>query len=105
MYVRFNGGWINTDAIVHDANQPTGFFSKLDDPKVGCLVVFPSKRPRRPYGHIGIVTEVSKGEVKRVIHCSLENYRKYKDAVRETPPTVFRVPDAIFVWFEGIEQG
>jgi len=65
LYVRFNGGWINTDAIVHDANQPTGFFRKIDEPKVGCLIVFPSKKPRRPYGHVGIVTEVKEGKVTK----------------------------------------
>jgi cell wall-associated NlpC family hydrolase len=77
LYVRFNGGWINTDAIVHDANQPTGFFRKIDEPKVGCLVVFPSKKPRRPYGHVGIVTEVREGKVTKVIHCSSGNFRRY----------------------------
>ncbi|MEJ7612142.1 CHAP domain-containing protein [Candidatus Fervidibacteria bacterium JGI MDM2 SSWTFF-3-K9] len=103
LYVRFNGGWINTDAIVHDANSPTGFFRKIPEPKVGCLIVFPSKKPRRPYGHVGIVTEVREGKVTKVIHCSSGNFRRHGDAIKETPPTVFQVPDTIFVWFEGIE--
>jgi hypothetical protein len=65
--------------------------------------VFPSKKPRRPYGHVGIVTEVREGKVTKVIHCSSGNFRRHGDAIKETPPTVFQVPDAIFVWFEGVE--
>ncbi len=56
------------------------------------------------YGHVGIVTNVGNGKVRKVIHCSSGNFRKYGDAIRETPPTVFQVPDAVFVWFEGIEK-
>jgi cell wall-associated NlpC family hydrolase len=104
LYVRFNGGWINTDAIVHDANQPTGLFFPLDEPKVGCLWVFPSRRPKRPYGHVGIVSAVRNGKVTKVIHCAASNFRRYGDAIRETPPTVFQVPDALFVWYVGIED-
>jgi hypothetical protein len=104
LYVRFNGGWINTDAIVYDANQPTGLFFPLDEPKVGCLWVFPSRRPKRPYGHVGIVSAVRNGKVTKVIHCAASNFRRYGDAIRETPPTVFQVPDALFVWYVGIED-
>jgi hypothetical protein len=49
------------------------------------------------------VTEVREGKVTKVIHCSSGNFRRYGDAIKETPPTVFQVPDAIFVWFEGVE--
>ncbi len=103
-YVRLNGGWINTDAIVRDALEPVGFFRRLENPKVGCLIVFPSKRPQRPYGHVGIVTEVQAGKVSKVIHCSSGNYRRYRDAIRETPPTVFQVPDCLFAWYEGLTE-
>jgi len=104
LYVRLNGGWINTDAIVSDAHHPTGLFFKLDKPRIGCLYVFPSKPPGRPYGHVGIVSGVSKGKVTKVIHCSAGNWRRYGDAIWETPPTVFQVPDAIFVWYVGLGE-
>lgn len=32
LYRKFNGGWINTDAMVHDAIAPTGFFEKVELP-------------------------------------------------------------------------
>jgi hypothetical protein len=104
LYVRFNGGWINTDAIVYDAYHPTGLFFPLEQPRVGCLWVFPSRRPKRPYGHVGIVSAMSKGKVTKVIHCSSSNFRRYGDAILETPPTVFQVPDTLFVWYVGIED-
>jgi cell wall-associated NlpC family hydrolase len=63
LYVHFNGGWINTDAIVHDADANTGFFYKIESPKVGTIIVYPSKRPSRKYGHVGIVTEVKQGKM------------------------------------------
>ena len=104
LYVNFNGGWINTDAIVRDANQPTGFFGKLAAPKVGCLVVFPSRPPNRKVGHVGIVTQINSAgdKVLKVIHCSSGNFRNFGDAIKETPPSVFQQSDTIFVWYEGL---
>jgi hypothetical protein len=104
LYVSFNGGWINTDAIVHDANRQTGFFIQLPAPKVGSLVVFPSRRPTRKVGHVGIVTQInSAGKILKVLHCSSGNFRSSGDAIKETPPTVFQQSDTILAWYEGIQ--
>lgn len=106
LYVNFNGGWINTDAMVHDGLRQSGFFEQLTVPKVGCLVVFPSSPPRVRVGHVGIVTAVSSaGAVTRVIHCSKGNFTAFQDAVRETPPTVFNNPRTIYVWYAGLQEG
>jgi hypothetical protein len=38
-----------------------------------------------------------------VLHCSSGNYRTTGDAIQQTPPTVFRKPDAVYAWYEGLE--
>lgn len=108
LYVRFNQGWINTDAIVYDANNQTGFFSRIETPRPGCLIVFP-KKDANSVGHVGLVTEVTdlaSGNLPaKVIHCSSGNFRNFGDAVAKTDPTVFsRRSDTIYAWFEGIED-
>ena len=105
LYVKFNGGWINTDAMVHDAKKQTGFFRQLSSPKVGCIVVFPGP-PLRRIGHVGLVTEVDDtGTVAtEVIHCSSGNFRNFGDAIRETSLGVFQKPDTIFAWYEGVDD-
>lgn len=102
-YVRKNGGWINTDAMHADALDCVGFFTKLDEPIPGCIVVYPGGAGGK-IGHVGIVSEVKGGKVTKVIHCSSGNFRAYKDAIRETPPDVFNRSDALFAWFEGVER-
>lgn len=107
LYVGFNGGWINTDAMVHDGLNQTGFFAKLIAPRVGCLIVFPSTPPPTvKVGHVGIVTEVSAGgAVKKVLHCSKGNFTNFQDAIRETPPNVFNNLRTIYVWYAGVTEG
>lgn len=103
LYVKFNGGWINTDAMVHDAKKETGFLSQLPLPKPGCLIVFGKPPGAGKVGHVGIVTKVdSAGKVLTVIHCSSGNWKK-GDAIQETPPTVFNQPGTIFAWYEGLD--
>lgn len=97
-YVAFNGGWINTDAMVKDAATPAGLFEKIGAPKQGCLVVFGAKAGVRKVGHVALVSRVVEGKVAKVIHCSSGNYRSTGDAIQETGPAVFDQPDAIFAW-------
>lgn len=113
LYVKFNGGWINTDGIVHDAKSCLGFFTQIPKPKVGCVIVYGGKASGAPrkVGHVGIVTELSSAHrdpytmnVARVRHCSMGNYRKTGDAIQETGPEVFRAPDVIFAWYEGLDS-
>ena len=106
MYVRYNGGWINTDAIYHDgAESQTGFFMPLPQPEVGCVVVYGRKPPRRKVGHVAIVSGITAGRATAVIHCSKGNERwSGRDAILETPSTVFdRVQERLFAWYVGIE--
>ena len=104
LYVNFNGGWINTDAMVHDGKHQSGFFEQISTPKVGCLIVFPSFPPTVKVGHVGIVTAVSAaGAVTKVIHCSKGNFTNFQDAVRETAPNVFNNPRTIYVWYAGVQ--
>lgn len=104
LYVRFNGGWLDTNGIVHDATTCTGFFDRLDGPRVGAVVVFPRNTALgRPVGHCGLVSAVSGGQDTRVIHCSAGNDRRYRRAVLETDPDVFRVPDVVYAWYGGLD--
>ena len=105
LYVRFNGGWINTDGIVNDANAATGFFRRLDKARAGCLAVYPSRKQPARVGHVGIVTKVDvSGRPLAVLHCSSGNFRRLGDAIRETGPEVFTGPATIFAWYEGIDE-
>lgn len=76
LYVKYNSGWMNTDGMVHDANNSTGYFEKITTPKVGCMIVYPGGKGK--IGHVGIVTEVKAGVVEKVLHCSGGNFRKPK---------------------------
>lgn len=102
-YKGFNGGWVNTDSMFADANTAVGFFHKLPVPVVGALLVFP-KQKGAVAGHVGIITGVdaSTGKVLSVIHCSSGNFKKTKDAIQDTPPTVFTAPNTIAIWYEGL---
>ncbi len=104
LYMTFNGGWINTDGMVHDAKNPTGCFSQLNKAKIGCIVVFPGGRVNgiTTIGHVGIVTGVKDGRPSKVLHCSSGNYRNNGEAIQETLPTVFNRSDAIYAWYEGL---
>ena len=103
LYVKFNGGWINTDAVVHDANEVTGFFERLAAPEPGAMIVFPSPGANK-VGHIGIVSAVVQGAVTKVIHCSAGNDRAFGDAIQETDAAVFNKPLTIFAWYAGVER-
>ncbi|MBI5100307.1 MAG: CHAP domain-containing protein [Nitrospirae bacterium] len=104
VYQKFNGGWINTDAIVYDANTPVGIFETLETPIPGCLIVYPGSSPKS-VGHVGIVTETSgEGEVIKVIHCSSGNYKRTGDAIQETGPAVFKAREnTIYAWYAGMD--
>jgi hypothetical protein len=109
LYVAYNGGggsigWINSDAMVHDAGRQTGFFERLDEPEPGCIVMYPKRGSGRRYGHVGIVTRVAGGAVSKVVHCSAGNFLDTGDAIQETGPGAFELPTTIYAWYEGIER-
>jgi len=103
LYLNFNGGWINTNAMVNDAKESTGMFRPATLIVPGVILVFASGGGHR-VGHCGIVTKVgAAGMPETVIHCSSGNSRN-GDAIQETPPTVFRTAGTIAIWYEGLVQ-
>ena len=101
-----NSGWYNTAGIWWDAvMERTGFFTVIARPEPGNVIVYPphslvlyaigkgfvmSTIDYPEIGHVGIISEVTEDDrVNKVIHCSLGNFTKYKDAVAETAPTAF----------------
>jgi len=66
-------------------------FERIDEARVGSLVVYPPGRRGEEHGHVGIVTEAAAGAATRVVHCSSTNFRYYgnHDAIEETGPEVF----------------
>jgi LysM repeat protein len=91
-YQRF-GGWIFTDSMEADVNSSAGIFEKLRVPEPGCIVVYGAGAK---IGHVGIVSEVANGQMKKVIHCSAGNDAKFRDSIQETVPTVFNRADALW---------
>lgn len=87
------GGWIFTDSMEDDVNSRAGIFEKLSVPEAGCIVVYGAGNK---IGHVGIVSEVANGQMKKVVHCSAGNDAKFRDAIQETPPTVFDRADALW---------
>jgi cell wall-associated NlpC family hydrolase len=92
------GGWIFTDSMVDDVNSSSGIFERITVPQPGCIVVYGAGSK---IGHVGIVSEVANGAMKKVIHCSSGNSRTFNAAIQETPPTVFNRPDALWGRFVG----
>ena len=87
------GGWIFTDSMEADVKSQAGIFEKLNIPEVGCMVVYGAGNK---IGHVGIVSELANGQMKKVIHCSSGNDAKFKDSIQETAPTVFNRADALW---------
>ena len=102
-YLKFNGGWINTNAIVFDANSAVGFFTRLSAPVAGALWVYPWKKATKRVGHVAIIDSVSKSGTS-IIHCSAGNYRGSGDAIRRTSGALFeKNRDSIIAWFAGFD--
>jgi murein DD-endopeptidase MepM/ murein hydrolase activator NlpD len=87
------GGWIYTDSMVADVRSDAGIFEKLNVPEVGCIVVYGAGAA---IGHVGLVSEVTNGKMKKVIHCSSGNDSKFSDSIQETAPAVFDRADALW---------
>lgn len=92
-----DGDWINTDAIVADANGRRRLFVPVDRAVPGVLLVHPkpgggSTAP----GHVAIVTEAdAAGKPTRMLHCAPENIMippapgGERSAIRETDTAHF----------------
>ena len=86
--------WIETTAIVRDANGASRLFKKIDDPVPGCLVVYGDRLGRQ--GHVGVVDDVRSKTDFDVVHCSKGNDRN-GDAIQRTKGGLFVRAKAIFV--------
>ncbi len=111
LYRKVNGGWFETTAIHRDGMEATGFFQRIDTAEPGALLVYPDyvgKDGKSHDGHIGIVLEASgKGiaGVKKVIHCSLGNFKTHRDAIQITDAKPWLAhKESIVVWMEGLER-
>ncbi len=107
-YANYNGdgkkGWFETTAAYKDAITGTGILTKIDEPRVGCIAVYPdyTQNDKKHEGHIGIITEVSaNSKATKVIHCSSSAYKKYGDAVQEnTSSALLNNPKVIFAAYD-----
>lgn len=97
-FYRQFGGWIFTDSMVADIESTAGIFERLNRPESGCIVVY-GAGPR--IGHVGIVSEVKNGSMKKVIHCSAGNSRRHNASIQETAPTIFNRPEVMWGRFVG----
>lgn len=105
-HVGLNGGWLNTDAIVTDADDVRGFFTRLNRATPGCAAVFPHGTGGHTWGHCALVTEIdSGGRPSLVIHCSSGNWAHTGDAIAETNASVFLAnPGTVYVWLDGMPK-
>jgi hypothetical protein len=73
--------WVNTDAMVRDANGPQRLFTRLDGPVPGCIVVYGRKGQR--VGHCAVLTEVSPTGRIFGIDCASGAFGLIGQAIRE----------------------
>lgn len=104
-FVKFNGGWLNTDGIVNDALRNNELFYILKKPKVGCFPVFPARSGSHLIGHIGFATQCIDDKITKIMHCSSGNYRNQGDAILETSAAVFNIKETKFVWYKNMVTG
>lgn len=78
-----NYEWFETSNIFRDAQSPWGFVN-IAPAQVGSILVYGDVGGKQ--GHIGIVSDPM---LRRVIHCSLGNFRRTGDAIQETGFDVF----------------
>jgi len=86
--------------MVLDIKSQAGIFDKLDIPEVGCIAVY-GRRKEGQFGHVGIVSEVENGIMKKVIHCSKGNDNPVGNSIQETSAKVFNASDVFLGRFVG----
>jgi cell wall-associated NlpC family hydrolase len=95
-YRSVNGGWLETSAMVKDANSTFGMFDLVPWTAAlpGHFVVYGDAGGGQ--GHVGIVSEINllAGPAK-AIHCASGAYRRNGDAIAETEIGGFRAHGAI----------
>lgn len=105
MYVAELGHWVETSAIVRDANRPFGMFNRvpMGQAQPGMVIVY-GDRPGHQ-GHVGIISEVGSGAIRKVVHCAKSNYLHTGDAIQETSPEIFLAnPHTIVARFANVNH-
>lgn len=97
-FYKKHGGWIYTDSMVGDIYSQSGILERLNFPEVGCIVVYGAGKA---IGHVGVVSEVENGIMKKVIHCSSGNDETFLDSIQETSPKVFNRSDTLWGKYAG----
>lgn len=89
------GDWLETSALVRDAQSPWGFVTEVPwlEAKPGDLLVWGDRG--KGQGHVGVVVSVDASGPKTVVHCSSGNWRTTGDAIRETTASIFQRNGAI----------
>jgi len=103
LYKEWNGGWLESTAIVRDAMLPgTGMFDRVlwTSAAPGDVLVWGDKNGHQ--GHVGIVVEANDGPLS-VVHCSTGNFRRTGDAIQETDVNVFVQNNAILARYGGLD--
>lgn len=111
---KFWGGYLNTDSKIHEAEADGEWFTVLETPEVGCMIVgetftIPGANGSnvRRIGHEGTVVDVSEWGSKglagiSVVHCSPSNYKftDSKSAIFKTSGALWRdYPKHVFLRF------
>lgn len=103
LYVKVNGGWLETTAVYQDGLHKTGYFSEVEHARPGSLLVFGDHAGK--HGHMGIVVESDGpgiGGVRSVVHCSSGNFKQHGRAIRQTDAAIWiSNPRSIIVDYEG----
>jgi hypothetical protein len=97
--------WYGTDEIVHDAtheSEPLFMEVSWVDVLPGDLLVWPGSEGH--HGHVGVVSTINPHGPDTVVHCSLGNFKNTGDAIRETPPELFMVRQAIVARCNALER-
>lgn len=95
-YKKWNGGWIETSAVVRDAleHDGVGFFDRIEVAEPGAVLVYPDRKVKGKVrqGHIGIVIEPPTPTfgLFNVVHCSAGNFRRLGNAIAETDDALWR---------------
>lgn len=103
LFVRFNGGWRNTSAIVFDGRRAGGIFTEAVTAQPGDLIVYGSVPGH--VGHVGVVSKTRNGAVTEVIDCSSYHQRTKGYAVARRSPSVWIQNRAIVVRPDWISDG
>lgn len=95
-YVSFNGGWLETTAIVRDARTAAfGMFTELPwvDAVPSDFLVWGDAGGKQ--GHVGVIVSVNPKGPMLVAHCSTGNWRRTGDAIRVTDAAIFAANAAV----------